>query len=735
VGSKKNRNKSNQTTIAVKPAASAPAAEIGAAAGGRPAGTHSTGKIILILSAILLLTIVVYSNSISNGFVNWDDDVNVYENSSITELSARNIKLYFTKPLLAMYTPFVSISYAIDYKIGGLDPRIYHATNLLLHLLNISILFFCVRMLTGRIEIAAIAALLFAVHPLNAGAVLPVSTRSTLLYSFFFLAAFFSYIGYLKNNFGLRYLVLTLLLFLLSLLSKSAAVVLPLVLLLTDYHYQRKYDARAVWEKIPFFALSIIFGILTFIFREDAGHIQSQTAFSLFDRVFLVGYSMVFYIFKVLIPVKLSAYYPYPAKIDGLLPLWFYLTPLVVPAYIFLIYRLQRYRRELVFGGSFFLINIFLVLKIVPMGGEIVCDRYAYLPYIGFFLMIGWAYCRITDRLHSPSEWIKYLFIIALAAYGTAFSAISYERSKVWKDSLTLYNDVLEKYPSVALAYNNRGLFKSEQKKDYSGAIADYDKAIELSPAYAYAYYNRGTAKSEWRKDYAGALADYDKAIELNPGYLKAYYNRGTAKSEWGNDHAGAVADYDKVIALNPGYVLAYNNRGLAKVRSRTDYAGALEDYSKAIELDSRYLPAMFNRALLKKDQQNYEGALADCNRVLEIDPKNSRAYYERGNIRVAQKDYEGALGEYSRAIALNPDYAEAYQNRGNVRMVQKKYGESIADYSEVLRVTPQNAGVYFNRALSRWNTSDANGACADWRKALDLGAQEAAAMMQKHCR
>jgi hypothetical protein len=198
VGSQRNNKKSKQISLAVN------TPEVEAATGGHPWGIHPNVKTILILSAILLLTIVVYSNSLNNGFVNWDDGENVYDNISIRQLSPANIKVYFTKALLAMYTPLVSISYALDYQIGGLDPRIYHATNLLLHLLNITLLFFAVRLLTQRIEIAVIVALLFAVHPLNTGAVAPVSTRSTLLYSFFFLAAFLFYIHYLKNNFGLR---------------------------------------------------------------------------------------------------------------------------------------------------------------------------------------------------------------------------------------------------------------------------------------------------------------------------------------------------------------------------------------------------------------------------------------------------------------------------------------------------------------------------------------------------
>jgi tetratricopeptide (TPR) repeat protein len=727
VGSKK--NKSKQINIAVNQSAS----EIEAATGRHPLGIHPNGKIILIVSAILLLTIAIYSNSISNGFVNWDDGENVYDNISIRELSVGNIKVYFTKALIAMYTPFVYISYAIDYKIGGLDPRIYHATNLLLHLLNITLLFFVVRLLTQRIEIAAIVALLFAIHPLNTGAVAPVSTRSTLLYSFFSLAAFLFYIRYLKSNFGLKYLVLTLVLFLMALLSKSAAVVLPLVLLLTDYYYKRKFDTRAIAEKIPFFVLSLIFGILTLVFRKDAGRMGSQYVFSVFDKIFLVAYSIVFYMFKVLIPIKLSAYYPYPVKIDGLLPLWFYLTPLVIAAFIFLIYKLQNYRRELIFGSLFFLINIILVLKIVPMGDEIVCDRYAYLPYIGFFLIIGWAYCWIADRFYSSSGWIKYFVIIAAVLPIMAFSAISYERSKVWKDSLTLYNDVLEKYP-VDIAYVNRGVLKGEQK-DYSGAIDDYNKAIELNPGDAKAYNLRGIEKN-WQKDHSGAIDDFSKAIELNPGDAKAYDSRGTAKMGGGKDYAGAMADFNKAIELNPGYDFAYQNRGAAKFYFGKDYAGAIVDYNKAIELNSGNALAYSNRGDAKfKWGKDYAGAMEDYNKAIELNPSYLPSFLNRALLKMEQKNYEGASDDYSRAIALNPGYAEAYQHRGNVRMIQKRYGEASADYSEVLRLTPQNAVVYFNRAWSRWYTSDTNGACADWRRSFELGAKEAAAIMQEHCR
>lgn len=699
---------------------------------GQPSETYPPARTILIVSAILLLTMVVYSHSLGNGFVNFDDDENVYVNPSIRELSARTIKLYFTTALLEMYTPLVSLSYAIDYQIGGLDPRIYHATNLLVHLLNIALLFSVVRLLTRRIEMAAIVALFFAVHPLNTGAVAPVSTRSTLLYSVFFLAAFLFYIRYLRNDFRPRYLAATLVLFLLALLSKSAAVVLPLVLLLTDYYERRKIDLRAIAEKIPFFVLSLIFGVLTFVFRSDTGYVGRQYAFSAGDGVFLVGYSVLFYIFKILIPVKLSAYHPYPLKTGGLLPLWFYLSPVAIAAGLYVISALKNCRREVLFGVGFFFINIVLVLKIIPLGGEMICDRYAYLPAIGLFLIIGWSYCRIADRSYGSAGRMKSFFIIALAAYGMAGAAISYDRTKVWKDSLTLFNDVIEQYPSVALAYYNRGTAKVELGKDHTGAVADFDKAIALDPGYFKAYYNRGTARMVGEKDYAGAMADYTKAIELRPDLAQPFHSRGILYAEQG-EYERAIADYTRALEIMPTYVEAYVARGYARQASR-DYHGAMEDYQKALALNPRHLPSLFHRASLQIAQSNRDGALADYTRILEIDPRNFRAYYERGNLKISRKDYEEAERDYNMAIAVNPAYAEAYQNRGNVRMLQKRYAESSADYSEALRLAPQNAGVYFNRGRNRWNTSDRSGACADWRSALALGAREAAAVLQTYC-
>jgi tetratricopeptide (TPR) repeat protein len=614
-----------------------------------PISPHSRGRTILVLSIILLLTIAVYSNSINNGFTNWDDNKNVYENIAIREISIANIKTYFTKPLVAMYTPLAYISFAIDYRIGGLDPRIYHLTNLILHLLNICLVFFIVGRFTQKKEIAAVVALFFAIHTMNVGTVAWVSGRSTLLFSFFYLAAFYSYLLYLDNKFRNSYLVYAIILFSLSLLSKSAAVTLPVLLLLTDHYFKRKIDKRTLVEKVPFFALSVVFGMLTFIFRHDAGNLVSIYAFSLIERVFLICYALVFYIVKLFLPINLSPYYPYPDKVAGMLPLEFYLSPLVLAGIAGLIIWAGNFRRELIFGAGFYLVHIALLLRIIPMGGEIVCDRYMYLSGIGIFLILGWAYSKAKEGRGLIGSRI-FIFLSAVITIAVLIlSIMSYDKVRIWKDNLTLYEDILAKYPDVSFAYYNRGNARMEQK-DYAGAVMDFSKAVDLEPGYIRAYVNRGNARME-QKDYAGATADFDRALELNPHLDTAYFNRGNARLQQ-KDYAGALADFDRALELNPHLDTAYFNRGNIRLQQK-DYVGAVTDFSKAIEINPAYVEAYNNRGNIRMQQKDYAGAASDFSKAAELRPYDAGLLFNRGIVKALLNDQGGACSDWKESSRL----------------------------------------------------------------------------------
>jgi tetratricopeptide (TPR) repeat protein len=574
---KSKSEKNKKDPVKIKPHANATGRE---AAEGRQAGRgHSTARILVIIGAVLALAVLVYSNSVNNGFTNWDDGTNVYENTAIRDPGA-NIKTYFTKPLLAMYTPLVYISYAIDYKIGGLDPRIYHLTNLLLHLANITLVFLIVRQFTQRVEIAVIVTLLFAIHPLNAGAVAPVSLRSSLLFSCFYLAAFYSYLLYLNSGFRSRYLVYTLLFFLMSLLSKSAAVTLPVLLGLTDWYMRRRFDRRAILEKVPFFVFSVIFGILTILFREDAGHLGSTYVFTFLERICLVTYAIAFYLVKLFLPVHLSPYYPYPDKVAGMLPLEFYLSPLALLAIAGIIIWAKQFRRELVFGLIFFLVHVTLVLKFIPMGGEMVCDRYMYLPGIGIFLILGWAYCRVLEGRGAVRSKAGMALTALMVIAVLVFSVMSHIKIRAWKDSLTMYGDVLDKYPNLALAYDNRGSARAALK-DYTGAIADYNRALELRPDFATVYANRAYIYQKMG-NYKKALEDDTRAIQNNPRSDMAYNNRGFHLMLMG-ELESAERDISIALEINPKNIDALNS--MAELfAARNDPETACKWLGKAVE-------------------------------------------------------------------------------------------------------------------------------------------------------
>ena len=209
----------------------------------------------LLLFLILILTAILYAACLKNGFVNWDDGKNVFENPDIKSLGWQNIKKIFSTFYLGMYQPITTISFALDYKIAGLDPQQFHLTNLLFHLLNVWLVFMFILLLTKNNVIAVVTALFFAVHPLHAESVCWVSERKDVLYAFFYLLSIITWINYLKSGRKITFFFLSMFFFLLSLCSKSAAVTLPVLMILIDYYMGIKINFKSHLNKIPFFLL------------------------------------------------------------------------------------------------------------------------------------------------------------------------------------------------------------------------------------------------------------------------------------------------------------------------------------------------------------------------------------------------------------------------------------------------------------------------------------------------
>ena len=285
---------------------------------------------------------------------------------------------------------------------------------------------------------------------------------------------------------------------------------------------------------------------------------------------------------------------PFPDTHDHSMNLKLFAAPFLVIGGTAAIYRfavkyLRGSPRKLVFGSLFFLITALPVLQIVRFGGAIVAERYTYIPMIGIYFVFAEMYEYLLKGKFGNRNAVKGILLAGVGIPLLIFSCMTRERCGVWNNSLSLWNDVVGKFP-CAVAYNNRGL-ACKTGGDNDRAIQDYTQAIMLNPNYAVAYDNRGLAyKSEG--DYDRAIHDYTQAIMLNPGYAMAYGNRGAAYHAKG-DYDRAILDYTQAITLDPGYAMAYGNRGAAYYAK-----GAYDRAIKTIRKRSCSIPAMRRRII-----------------------------------------------------------------------------------------------------------------------------------------
>jgi hypothetical protein len=354
-----------------------------------PQQTSAPGKQVWIWIGIALAcTLIAYLPAFHAGFVNWDDDDYVVKNFLIRDLS--NLKALITTPVQGNYHPLTMISLAINYAISELDPSSYHLFNIVLHLLNVLLVFRLVFQLSKENTLIAFTcALLFGVHPMHVESVAWVSERKDVVFTFFFLLGLMSYLKYSdansnneKSGASSRYYVLSLLFLVLSLSAKPAAVVFPVLLLCFDFLRGRKFALKLIIEKIPYFILALVFGLLTMQAQKTIGATGIEGFYSFGSRMFFGFYGYMMYFVKLIAPFDLAAFIPYPA-VNQSLPIAYLISPLFFLLTLVLCIRTWKKYREITFAFAFYLVNLILVLQFIPVGSAIIADRYTYVPYIG----------------------------------------------------------------------------------------------------------------------------------------------------------------------------------------------------------------------------------------------------------------------------------------------------------------------------------------------------------------
>ena len=630
---------------------------------------------------VLAITAACYLPSLRHDFVNWDDPKNITENENLLLVgkgqpwgtTISNIFDLEKGNVIGNYNPLPILTFAIEKSLNGgeFSPKITHFTNLLLHLLTV---FFVMKLLwgmgIGRWGVLA-GGLLFGIHPMRVESVAWATERKDVLFAVFFFAALVYYIRWLyqtkraetarpstaKGSGGATYLVM-IVLALLSGFSKVQAVTLPLSMLALDFWFRRPLTLKLIWEKAPFWLISLMIGLINvYTLRVQGSTDDSITNFNFIDRLCIGAYSFCTYLYKVVFPWPMSPLYPYPKY----LPIAVYVAPLgFLLACAAVWWAWKKGLRMWVFGAAFFFFNVMFLLQIFAAGQGFLADRFTYVAYFGLFAIAAY-YVDVYSKNENSRGKVQ----VALGVIAVVFGLWTVRQLGIWKDGYTLWTHVMsqdegEKERS-SLPYWNRGQFLRNERGDYEGALKDYTQAIKMEPSNS----------------------------ELLNGRGKTYFDMassGKYKAQEKSLLEKAISDYTEALGkpkITPrSKSEALSNRGAAYGMSGMQEQ-SIRDITDALQLDPKNKNAYANRSIAYLNTGQYEKALGDYQAYLKFEPNNSNFWYESGMVQRLMKRNEDAVKSLDRALQLNPKLDIAYIERARAKAQAGNLSGARQDYQK----------------------------------------------------
>lgn len=615
---------------------------------------------------VMAITAACYLPSLSNDLVNWDDDPNITENPNLQRIDLESLYNIFhieKGNVIGNYNPLPIFTFYLEkWAVGEFNPTLIHFNNLLLHVLTV---FFVIRLLLHMgigLGGAMVGGLFFGIHPMRVESVAWATERKDVLFAVFFFAALMYYVRWIKTEEAGKRTMLYLGMVVLAILSgfsKVQAVTLPLSMLALDYWFRRPLTLRLIWEKTPFWIISLAFGLANLYTLRQVGSIavmDEVTNFTLIDRLCIGTYSFSVYLYKLFFPYPMSPLYPYPKP----LPIWVYLSPILFAAVWYGVYRMWKADRRIwVFGMLFFFFNVMFLLQVLGAGQGFLADRFTYVPYFGFFAIAAWLY----DTYAAPNPRWRVRVNYALGALFVIYAIWTVRQIGIWKNGGTLWTHVM-KYEKKrnALPYWNRGQYLRNKEGKYEEALADYTTAIQIEPDNPELSNSRGKTyfdmahsgkyKGREKELIEKALADFSAALSkpnIKPKTkAEVLINRGGALASLGRLEE-ALADLNKGIEIDPSNKNGYLNRSLTHFHLQR-YEETLKDYTEYLRLDPYAPNIWYERGMLRRSLNRLDEAIADLNQCLKLDPKfalvyleRARAYALKGQKDLAQQDYQRA--------------------------------------------------------------------------------------------
>jgi tetratricopeptide (TPR) repeat protein len=593
-----------------------------------PARLFGSPREATLLAALLLAlaTLSLYEHSLQNGFVSYDDPDYVTANPVVRQgLSWAGIRWAFMAVHASNWHPLTWIAHMAVVQLFGVNPIGHHLVSVLFHTLNVVLLFLLLRKATGYIARSAVVAGLFAAFPLNVENIAWAAELKSLLCTTFVLLAIWAYGWYARRPELRRYLAVFVL-FALALMAKPLAITLPFALLLLDYWPLGRFEIPAapgtpafgrqflklVAEKIPLLLLSACSALLTLHAQQYSGSVVSTDSYPLQWRIKNVFYSYVLYIVKGLWPLRLAVFYPYPG--DSL-KLWQAVAAaIVLLATTLLVWRFRRHK-FLLAGWLWYLGTMVPMIGIVQAGHQEIADRYAYLPFIGLFVIAVWLASELAARVRLSRPALAAIAVAVLAGYASA----SYVQIGYWRNNLTLFSHAAQVTTGNAFAEENIGdAFAGIGRLDV--AAEHYQTAARFLPRWSKAHYNLAVMlQGQHRFDEAAREYQLALAYETDPDEAwRAHINLGAAFVQL-DRLPDAISEFTAALGVKPGDGLSLTNRGLVEY-SQGKLDAAREDFYQA----SQHAPtpqSYFWLGRVQEDQGAMQAAADSYQAALRMAP------------------------------------------------------------------------------------------------------------------
>jgi tetratricopeptide (TPR) repeat protein len=742
----------------------------------------------MLYVCLALITVALYWPVRQHEFVAIDDPEYVVSNPQVNQgLKPASLLWAFTHTHSSNWHPLTWISHMADCQIFGLKPAGHHLVNVLLHALNTCLLFGWLQGVTGARWRSAIVAGLFAWHPLHVESVAWISERKDVLSAAFWFLTLMAYDRYTRQG-SRKWYGIALALFALGLMAKPMLVTLPCVLLLLDFWPLGRWGAKAdtgagarvatgsVWrEKIPFFALSLISCVITFLAQRHGGAVVAMSKVALPTRLAngLVAYQR--YLEQTFWPTDLAVIYPHPVTLPG---------RQVIVALVLLIcvtaFALRYVRRApfLTVGWLWFLGTLVPVIGLVQVGGQAMADRYTYLPLVGIFIALAWGGQELASRWSWPRPVTGVASGLALAAC----LVITHRQLPVWHDTLALFEHAAKVVPHNHVAHSVVGEQLILQGRIDEGA-AHFKSALTIFPRYTEALQKWGQALA-FKGRHQEALDLFTRALALQPAEMitkgnlantllalgradeaKRWYEEiirekpelGETYSRLGNALVlqgkidEALVQYQKGLGLSPADPAGYVGRGIARLKQRqvpeavADFKRAIElqpqlvdghlhlakalvasgkaaeavpEFNEALRLDPKRSDVRANLSAALSSLERFDEATVQLEQVLREDPQHAAARTTLGILLVRTGRVDEAIPMLRESLQANPDQAEAQFALGMAMFRKRVYPEAIQCYRKAAALDPNDADTHYNLALTLAASGDVTTAAASFREA-----------------